>query len=197
MMNKADERKSRMLNEDSMYQSIGLQRSSAVNLEDSVDEGDVIDKFVQSPHSMFMSQRSSSFLREDRNETRPFHNSWAGGRSPQKKQSLKLQSRSLFGAGSYLNDGSVVSTQNSTFIKPKRNRLQKPQRVEVKGGYKSDDSSSDGSAVELNEIFDNFFNSDEQKQGGGGDDDSVEDYQLMMSTFDFKDHDDESVDDIS
>jgi hypothetical protein len=197
MMNKADERKSRMLNEDSMYQSIGLQRSSAVNLEDSVDEGDVIDEFVQSPHSMFMSQRSSSFLREDRNETRPFHNSWAGGRSPQKKQSLKLQSRSLFGAGSYLNDGSVVSTQNSTFIKPKRNRLQKPQRVEVKGGYKSDDSSSDGSAVELNEIFDNFFNSDEQKQGGGGDDDSVEDYQLMMSTFDFKDHDDESVDDIS
>jgi hypothetical protein len=103
----------------------------------------------------------------------------------------------LFGAGSYLNDGSVVSTQNSTFIKPKRNRLQKPQRVEVKGGYKSDDSSSDGSAVELNEIFDNFFNSDEPKQGGGGDDDSVEDYQLMMSTFDFKDHDDESVDDIS
>jgi len=193
MMTKADERKDRMVSQDSMYQSTGLQKSSAINLEDSVDEGDFVDEFVQSPHSMFLSPKSASFLREDRNETRPYHNSWAGVRSPVKSSKSNLQSRSLFGANGFGNDGSVVSARSSNFIQPKRNRVQPPQRVAVEGGY-NDDSSSDESAVELNEIFDSFFNVDDQRRGGD-DDDSVEDYQMMMSTFNFKDHEGDDSDD--
>jgi hypothetical protein len=186
MMAKADERKDRMVRQDSMYQGTGLQRSTPINLEDSVDEGDFVDEFVQSPQSMFLSQKSASFLREDRTETRPYHNSWAGVRSPQKSSKANLQSRSLFGANSLDNDGSVISNRSINFIQPKKNRIQPPQRVAVEGGY--DDSSSDESAVGLNEIFDSFFNADDQRRGGD-DDDSVEDYQMMMSTFNFRDHD--------
>ena len=194
MMNKADERKGRKQNEDSLYQSIGLQRG-AINLEESVDDADCVDDIVQSPHSMFMSQQSASFLREDRNDVRPFNNSWVSGKSAQKQKSSNLHSRSLFGSTGNMNAGGGSATSprgaSTTFIQPKRSRVQPPQRLVVESGYKSDDSSSDGS-VELNAIFDTFFNADEEKHDG--DDDSVEDYQLLMSTFNFQDHEDEDED---
>jgi hypothetical protein len=188
MMNKADERKSRMLNEDSMYQSIGLQSLPLVNKNITARE---VDDFVLSPHSMiFSSQKSSSYLRGDKTEVRSFNHSWAGGRSPQKISSWDLHSRSLFGANHSIHRD-VGSNGSNKFILPKRNRMPPPQRVVAESGYKSDDSSSSGgSAVELNAIFDNFFNSDAQKH----DDNSVEDYQMMMSTFNFKDNYDDDDD---
>ena len=189
MMDKADERRGRMHNEDNMYQSLGLQRSRVINLEDSVDDLDGMEDVVSSPHSMFMSQRSSSFLREERNDIKKLDNNWTSG-SYMKKKSSEFETRSFYAPSIVLNEGSTSSIQ--TFIKPKNSRVQNPQRVSVDKEYKSDDSSSDGSADELNAIFDSFFNSNERKHDG--DDDSVEDYKMLMSTFNFKEENEDSSD---
>jgi hypothetical protein len=134
---------------------------------------------------------------------------------------LMSQSQQQQGFGLGIGSGSSVSSyRQAAFIRPKRERAQvvpvhpvtttsttgsgggggggwgsgsgsgsgrKPRR----GRRDGNDSSSDDSAVELNDIFDNFFNSNDVVGYGDGvnDDDSVEDYHVLASKFDFKDSD--------
>jgi len=93
-------------------------------------------------------------------------------------------------------------SRQANFIKPKT--LKSPVKKSPSTGgsaaerraeaiVRGDDSSSDDSVDELNEIFGKFFDTrlDDSIASGASDDDSDEDYQNLASKFDFKYSEDE------
>jgi hypothetical protein len=244
VLSKGEERKTRVIMEDSFYQTLGrsaeVRRSagSKQRVDASVGDSDFRN------NSLLMSPPSghSDFLVRDWNDTagvkvkvksaatcggdvsgsdgiddylvrlgmRPNSSlgvveSFSGSGS-----SVLMSQTQQGGGGGHSSEAGSPTCRRNNFIRPKRERAQevttsaasplapvsangsgrKPRRIARDGN----DSSSDESVVELNEIFDHFFNSNKNEgddDGENDDDDSVEDYNVLASKFDFRDSDDE------
>ena len=215
MLSKVEERRNRSVNEDNLYQSIG----QTISMEETLgghSQQLYRDSVPLAQDSNAIGSDSINFLLNDRRE-----NSKKMLTSPGTRRiSLSSPQHNMVGlAASTLpppdinaivgsNSGVLMSQSHSTspnrqvnFIKPKSHKAQRSPVVTPRSSTKrsalkvidGDDNSSDESDVELNNIFDTFFNArdDVSYVDGENDDDSMEDYHAMASKFDFRDTDEE------
>jgi hypothetical protein len=216
MLSKVEERRNRSVNEDNLYQSIG----QTISMEETLgghSQQLYRDSVPLAQDSNAIGSDSINFLLNDRRE-----NSKKMLTSPGTRRiSLSSPQHNMVGlAASTLpppdinaivgsNSGVLMSQSHSTspnrqvnFIKPKSHKAQRSPVVTPRSSTKrsalkvidgDDDNSSDESDVELNNIFDTFFNArdDVSYVDGENDDDSMEDYHAMASKFDFRDTDEE------